>query len=157
MTFVNLEPIMATFASIVKIAGCDAYHSGSVTVWDLKRQLVPVLSRPLIQVESARLPPDPHPLQIHGVPVPDARRHHVIAAVRGIWASHVTLGTGECHILTVSEEGQCCGSASCWCGCGFLFDADADPAFHFDADAAGSDFLLDAVSGTFGSGQLEIW
>ncbi len=55
-----------------------------MTVRDLERQLVPVLSRPLIQVESAWLPPDPHPLQIHGVPVPDARRHHVIAAVRGI-------------------------------------------------------------------------
>jgi hypothetical protein len=37
-----------------------------------------------------------------------------------------------------------------------FFYADADPAFYFDADAAGSDFLLDAVSGTFGSGELEI-
>ncbi len=92
---VNLEPVVATFASIVKIAGRGAYHSSCVTVWDLKRQLVPILSRPLLR-------------------------------------------TGECHILTVPEEGQCCGSASCWCGTGcrsgFLFDAYAYPTFHPDAD-----------------------
>ena len=64
------------------------YHGSCVIIRDIQGQLVPIFPGSILKVESPRLPANPHSFQVHGVAVPDARCHRVIAAVRGIRAAN---------------------------------------------------------------------
>jgi hypothetical protein len=108
MKFVNLEPVIETFISMVQ---CLPQQ-----LCDCLRSQAPACSSTLSS---------PYPGRIRAAFARSASAPDSWGSGSGCAAPprhccctrHLSfprdLRTGECHILTVSEEGQCCESASC--------------------------------------------
>jgi hypothetical protein len=107
MTFVNLEPIITTYRRV----RCLPQQ-----LCDCLRSQVPACSSTLSSPYPGRI----RAASARSASAPDSWGSGSGCAVpprHCCCTRHLSfprdLITGECHILTMSEEGQCCGSASC--------------------------------------------